>query len=127
MVPVIWILAGIAALLVATNWDDVVNWIEGVFDRVKAKFKEIAAKLKNKIADIMVGFVIKIVVWIIGKKLGIKIEVPDFLLPNGQWIEAEEKSCEIDLSEVPDWAKEGIGEYETDVTDRYMEKLSLTL
>ena len=133
MAPVFWILAGIIAFIAATNWDDVVSWIEDIFDRVKAKlealWEEFKDKLKDKLADIIVGLIIRILVWIITGKLHIEIKTfsGGYALPNGQWINEESKHCEVDISEVPDWAKAGIGEHETDVTERYMKELSLTL
>ena len=43
---------------------------------------------------------------------------------NGKWIE-KTTTREIDESQVPEWAKADLGEEETDVTDRYQEKLEL--
>ena len=45
---------------------------------------------------------------------------------NGKWIE-KTTTREIDESQVPEWAKAGLLEKETDVTARYQKELELTL
>ncbi|MBR2775211.1 MAG: hypothetical protein IKD73_09530 [Selenomonadaceae bacterium] len=112
MIPVL--ILGAAAYLVYTNWKEIEGWLNEFLPKVKDALKEAgiydyAAKLFSSIE----GNVMRLVHRLYYKE-------------NGKWVE-KTTIREIDESEVPAWAKEGLSAKESDVTDRYEEKLELSV
>ena len=115
MIP---LLLGLGALvggaLVVANWEEVENWLKDFLPKLKTALKETgivdyAAKLFSSVE----GHVVRL-----AHKLYYK--------ENGKWVE-KTTVREIDESEVPAWAKEGLTAKESDVTDRYEKELELTV
>ena len=115
MIPV---LVGLGALvggyLVVTNWEEVTKWLTEFMGTLQAQLKnlgidEYAAKLFSNIQDGALKLVHRL-----------------YYKENGKWIE-KTTTREIDESQVPEWAKAGLGEKETDVTARYEKELELTI
>ena len=115
MIPV---LVGLGALvggyLVVTNWEEVTKWLQTLMAELQDQLKnlgisEYAAKLFSNIQDGALKLVHKL-----------------YYKENGKWIE-KTTTREIDESQVPEWAKAGLGEKETDVTARYEKELELTI
>ena len=113
MVPVAILLGAlVGGILVVANWDEVVNWLEDLLPQIKEKLAGIAkhsAKLFSNIKSEMLALVHKL-----------------YYKENGKFYE-QTTTREIDESQVPEWAKAELGEEETDVTDRYKEKLQLEI
>ena len=111
MIPAL-IALGIGALIVAANWDDVVDWLRSFTAKVKAALAGLghAAKLfAQKVKDRFLRIMHRL-----------------FYKEDGKWFE-ETTIREIDESEVPAWALEGVSAQEKDVTQKYKQELSLTL
>ena len=115
MIPV---LLGIGAIvggyLVVKNWEEVTNWLQELLPKIHEVLKEVgvadyAAKLFSSVQDGALKLVHKL-----------------YYKENGKWME-KTTTREIDESEVPDWAKEGLSAKETDVTARYEKELQLTV
>ena len=115
MIPV---LLGIGALvggyLVVTNWEEVTGWLKEFLPKIQDVLKRTgigdhAAKLFSSLEDGALRLVHKL-----------------YYKENGKWIE-QTTTREIDESQVPDWAKEGLSAKETDVTERYEKELELTV
>ena len=115
MIP---LLIGLGALvggaLVVANWQEVENWLKEFLPKLQTVLKETgivdyAAKLFSSVE----GHVLRLV-----HKLYYK--------ENGKWVE-KTTVREIDESEVPAWAKEGLTAKESDVTARYEKELELTV
>ena len=115
MIPV---LIGLGALvggyLVVTNWQEIEGWLKDFLPKLQNVLKETgivyyAAKLFSSIE----GNVMRLVHRLYYKE-------------NGKWVE-KTTVREIDESEVPAWAKEGLSAKESDVTDRYEKELELTV
>ena len=113
MIPV---LVGLGALvggyLVVTNWEEVTKWLTELMGSLQAQLKKLGvdgytAKLFSNIQDGALKLVHRL-----------------YYRENGKWIE-KTTTREIDESQVPEWAKAGLGEKETDVTDRYEQQLQL--
>ena len=113
MVPVAIALAGlIGGILFVANWDDIVNWLDELLPQIKEKLSGIvkhSAKLFSNIKDTVLGLFHKL-----------------YYKENGKFYE-QVTTREIDESQVPEWAKAELGEEETDVTNRYKEKLQLEI
>ena len=111
MIP--WLIAaGVGALLVAAFWDEIVDWLKSLTQKIANLFRSIghAAKI---FAQKVRGAVLKIFHVLFYKE-------------DNKWIK-ETTRAEVDESEVPAWAKAGVGANETDVTDTYKQELSLTM
>ena len=115
MIPV---LLGLGALvggvLVLANWEDVENWLKEFLPKLKTALKETgivdyAAKLFSSVE----GNVMRLVHRLYYKE-------------NGKWVE-KTTVREINESEVPAWAKEGLTAKEKDVTERYEKELELSV
>ena len=115
MIP---LLLGLGALvggaLVVANWEEVENWLKDFLPKLKTALKETgivdyAAKLFSSVE----GHVVRL-----AHKLYYK--------ENGKWVE-KTTVREIDESEVPAWAKEGLTAKESDVTARYEKELELSV
>ena len=108
-----WLIAaGIGALFVAAFWDEIVDWLKDLVSKIKNLFRGIghAAKL---FAQKAARGILKII-----HKL--------FFKQDNKWYQ-ETTRTEIDESEVPEWAKRGVSEYETDVTNTYSRELALEI
>ena len=115
MIP---LLLGLGALvggaLVVANWEEVENWLKEFLPKLKTALKETgivdyAAKLFSSVE----GNVMRLVHRLYYKE-------------NGKWVE-KTTVREIDESEVPAWAKEGLSAKEKDVTERYEKELELSV
>ena len=115
MIPV---LVGLGALvggyLVVTNWEEVTKWLTELMESLQASLKKLGvegytAKLFSNIQDGALKLVHRL-----------------YYKENGKWIE-KTTTREIDEAQVPEWAKAGLGEKETDVTARYEKELELTI
>ena len=112
MIPVL--ILGAAAYLVYTNWKEIESWLNEFLPKVQDALKEAgiydyAAKLFSSIEGNVMRLVHKL-----------------YYKENGKWVE-KTTVREIDESEVPAWAKEGLSAKESDVTDRYEKELELTV
>lgn len=103
---------GLGALIVAACWDDIVDWLKSFTRKVANFFRRIAhaaklfaKKVKNRVLQIIHRV---------------------FYKEEDQWYQ-ETTRTEVDESEVPEWAKAGVAQSETDVTERYKQELSLEL
>ncbi len=115
MIPVL-IGAGVlvGGYLVVNHWEEITNWLEDLMPKIQDALKSIgvteyAAKLFSSVSDGVLTLVHKL-----------------YYKENGKWIE-KTTTREIDESQVPEWAKAGLLEKETDVTARYQKELELTL
>ena len=112
MIPV---LIGLGALyLVYTNWKEIEGWLKDFLPKVQDVLKEAgivdyAAKLFSSVEGNVMRLVHKL-----------------YYKENGKWVERTTVR-EIDESEVPAWAKEGLTAKESDVTARYEKELELTV
>ena len=115
MIP---LLLGLGALvggaLVVANWEEVENWLKDFLPKLKTALKETgivdyAAKLFSSVE----GNVMRLVHRLYYKE-------------NGKWVE-KTTVREINESEVPAWAKEGMTAKEKDVTERYEKELELSV
>lgn len=113
MIPV---LVGLGALvggyLVVTNWEEVTKWLQELMAELQDSLKKLGvegytAKLFSNIQDGALKLVHRL-----------------YYKENGKWIE-KTTTREIDESQVPEWAKAGLTEKETDVTARYEQELQL--
>ena len=112
MIPAL--LAAGALYLVYTNWKEIESWLNEFLPKVQDVLKEAgiydyAAKLFSSVE----GNVMRLVHRLYYKE-------------NGKWVERTTVR-EIDESEVPAWAKEGLSAKESDVTSRYEKELELTV
>ena len=111
MIP--WLVAaGVGVFLAAAFWDELVDFFK---------------TLTQKIAELFVGIghAAKIFAQRVARKIHRVLHVL-FYKEDEKWIK-ETTRAEVDESEVPEWAKAGVGEYEKDVTDTYKQKMQLTL
>ena len=112
MIPV---LIGLGvAYLVYSNWQEVESWLKDFLPKVQNVLKEAgiydyAAKLFSSIEGNVMRLVHKL-----------------YYKENGKWVERTIVR-EIDESEVPAWAKEGLSAKESDVTARYEKELELSV
>lgn len=115
MIPV---LLGLGALIggffVFANWEEVIGWLNELFPKVKAALEKAGiynhvAKLFSSISDSVMKLVNRL-----------------YYKENGKFYE-QTTTREISESEVPEWAREGLSEKETDVTNRYKEELQLEI
>ena len=111
MIP--WLIAaGVGALLVAAFWDDVVDWLKDLTQKIANLFRNIGHAAKVLAQKIAKGIM--------------KIFHVLFYKKDTKWYK-ETTRCEVEESQVPEWAKRGVGEYEADMTDAYRQKLSLEI
>ncbi|MBQ6006871.1 MAG: hypothetical protein IJL14_11640 [Selenomonadaceae bacterium] len=112
MIPV---LIGLGvAYLVYSNWQEVEGWLKEFLPKVQDVLKQAgiydyAAKLFSSIEGNVMRLVHKL-----------------YYKENGKWVERTIVR-EIDESEVPAWAKEGLSAKESDVTARYEKELELSV
>ncbi len=115
MIP---LLLGLGALvggaLVVANWEEVENWLKDFLPKLKTALKETgivdyAAKLFSSVEGNVMRLVHKL-----------------YYKENGKWVE-KTTVREINESEVPAWAKEGLTAKEKDVTERYEKELELSV
>lgn len=111
MIPALLAL-GVGALIVMACWDDIVDWLRSFTRKVKNFFRNIghAAKI---FAQKVRGHIMQVIHRV-------------FFKENNQWYQ-ETTRVEVEESEVPEWAKAGVAASEKDVTEKYRQKLSLTL
>lgn len=115
MIPV---LIGLGALvggfMVYEKWEQITGWLTEFLPKIQEALKSIgvgdyAAKLFSTVTNGALTLIHRL-----------------YYKENGKWIE-KTTTREIDESEVPEWAKAGLSEKETDVTERYEKELELTL
>ncbi len=114
MVPLLVLGALVGGALVAANWQEVENWLKDFLPKLQSVLKETgivdyAAKLFSSVEGNVMRLVHKL-----------------YYKENGKWVE-KTTVREIDESEVPAWAKEGLTAKESDVTARYEKELELTV
>ena len=113
MIPLLIGLAGIGAYLVYSNWQEVENWLKyDPMDILKTEMQE--AEINDYAAEIFStkeGNIVRIILRIYYKE-------------NGKWVE-KTTVREINESEVPAWAIEGLTAKEQDVTECYRKNFSL--
>ena len=112
MIPAL--LAAGAIYLVYTNWKEIESWLNEFLPKVQDVLKEAgiydyAAKLFSSVEGNIMRLVHKL-----------------YYKENGKWVERTTVR-EIDESEVPAWAKEGLTAKESDVTARYEKELELSV
>lgn len=113
MVPVVILLGAlIGGIIVATNWDEVVQWLVNFIPQINQKLDGVV-KHSAKLFSHIKGEVLSVI-----HKLYYK--------ENGKFYE-QTTVREIDESQVPEWAKAALSEEDTDVTDRYKEELKLEI
>ena len=109
MIPVL-LLAALGGFLVYQRWEEVEKWLRDFLPKISEALDGVvkySAKLFSTVENGTLRLVHKL-----------------YYRENGKWIE-QTTTREIDESQVPEWAKADLGEEETDVTDRYQEKLEL--
>ncbi len=104
----------VGGYMVVTNWQEVENWLKSFLPKLQDVLKETgivdyAAKLFSSVEGNVMRLVHKL-----------------YYKENGKWVE-KTTVREIDESEVPAWAKEGLTAKESDVTARYEKELELTV
>ncbi len=114
MIPVLVLGALVGGLVVVTKWDEITKWLEDFLPQIQTAMKNLgigdyAAKLFSSVED---G-----ALWLVHRL---------YYKENGKWIE-KTTTREIDESQVPEWAKAGLSNKETDVTSRYEKELELTV
>ncbi len=104
-------LLAIFGLFVLANWDEVVSTLKNVCNKIANAFRNIAHSAK-----------------VFAQRVGSKFQTiyRVFYKEDNKWFQ-ETSRMEVPESEVPEWAKAGVAQSETDVTDRYQRELSLTL
>ena len=112
MIPVLLALVG--GYLVVKNWDEVTKWLQEFMTELQVSLKKMGiegytAKLFSNIQDGALKLIHRL-----------------YYKENGKWIE-KTTTREIDESQVPEWAKAGLNEKETDVTNRYEQQLQLKI
>ncbi len=113
MIPVL-VGLGIAAYLVVTNWAEIEGWLKEFLPNLHKSLKDAgivdyAAKLFSSIEGSVMRLIYRL-----------------YYRENGKWVE-KTIVREIDESEVPAWAKEGLTNKESDVGERYQEKLKVVI
>ena len=104
----------VGGYLLVTNWQEIEGWLKDFLPKLQSVLKETgivdyAAKLFSSVE----GNVMRLVHRLYYKE-------------NGKWVE-KTTVREIDESEVPAWAKEGLTAKESDVTARYEKELELSV
>ena len=119
-----WLIAiGVGALIVASYWDEIVDWLKRFTREVLAIFKE---HQRLKPATKILAMITGNPALAEGLTLAYILYHRIFYKENGEWY-AETTTAKVPPSEVPAWAKSGVNESEVDVTSRYQRELSLTL
>ena len=113
MIPALLAL-GVVGYLVYSNWQEIEGWLKDFLPKLQTALKEAgiydyAAKLFSSVEGNVLRLVHKL-----------------YYKENGKWVE-KTTVREIDESEVPAWAKEGLSAKESDVTARYEKELELTV
>ena len=113
MIPVLLGLL-IGGYIVVKNWEEIEGWLKEFLPKLQVALKETgivdyAAKLFSSVENNVMRLVHKL-----------------YYKENGKWVE-KTTVREIDESEVPAWAKEGLTAKESDVTARYEKELELTV
>ena len=114
MIPVLVLGALVGGLVVYNNWEEVTKWLSDFLPKLQETMNslgigEYAAKLFSSIENGTLSLVHRL-----------------YYRENGKWIE-KTTTREIDESQVPEWAKAGLSNTETDVTSRYEQELELTV
>ena len=114
MIPMLVLGALVGGLVVVTKWDEITKWLEDFLPQIQTAMKNLgigdyAAKLFSNVEDGALRLVHRL-----------------YYKENGKWIE-KTTTREIDESQVPEWAKAGLSNKETDVTSRYEKELELTV
>ena len=118
-----WLIGILVAVLIASNWDEVVDWVKRITREVFEFFKEYkrlehATKILAKITGDPALAEGMTLAYILYHRI--------FYKENGKWYESV-TTAKVPPSEVPSWAKSGVNESEVDVTSRYQRELNLTL
>ncbi len=115
MIPVlIGLGALVGGLVVVTNWEEITGWL-----------KDFLPKIQTALQNIGVGdYVAKLFSSVENGALRLVHRL--YYKEDGKWIE-KTTTREIDESQVPEWAKAGLSNKETDVTSRYEKELELTI
>ena len=112
MIPV---LIGLGvAYLVYSNWQEVENWLKNFLPGLQQTLKEAG----------IVDYAAKLFASVEGNVMRLVHRL--YYKENGKWVE-KTTVREIDESEVPAWAKEGLTAKESDVGARYEKELELTV
>jgi hypothetical protein len=98
--------------LIATYWDEIVNWLNDLIVEVRAALKELAHAI-----DVFVQRV---------KKAIIKFITKVYYKKQGKWIE-EKTTREIPESEVPEHIRKKVQNRETNVNKEIEQELELAL
>ena len=114
MVPLLVLGALVGGALAVANWQEIENWLKEFLPKLQTALKDVgivdyAAKLFSSVEGNVMRLVHKL-----------------YYKENGKWVE-KTTVREIDESEVPAWAKEGLTAKEKDVTERYEKELELTV
>lgn len=115
MIPVLIGLGAIVGgFMVYEKWEQITAWLQEFLPKIQEALKntgivDYAAKMFSSVQDGVLSLVHRL-----------------YYKENGKWIE-KTTTREIDESQVPAWAKEGLSAKETDVTERYQKELELTI
>ncbi len=114
MVPLLVLGALVGGALAVANWQEIENWLKEFLPKLQTALKDVgivdyAAKLFSSVEGNVMRLVHKL-----------------YYKENGKWVE-KTTVREIDESEVPAWAKEGLTARESDVTARYEKELELSV
>ncbi len=115
MIPVLLGLGAIVGgFMVYEKWEQITAWLQEFLPKIQEVLKntgivDYAAKMFSSVQDGVLSLVHRL-----------------YYKENGKWIE-KTTTREIDESQVPAWAKEGLSAKETDVTERYQKELELTI
>ncbi|MBR4903205.1 MAG: hypothetical protein IKZ53_00875 [Selenomonadaceae bacterium] len=115
MIPALLALGAIVGgYLVVTNWQEIEGWLKEFLPKLQSALKETGIdNYMAKLFSSIEGNVMRLVHRLYYKE-------------NGKWVE-KTTVREIDESEVPAWAKEGLSAKESDVTARYEKELELSV
>lgn len=113
MIPALLAL-GVVGYLAYTKWDEIEGWLKDFLPKLQIALKEAG----------IVDYAAKLFASVEGNVMRLVHRL--YYKENGKWVE-KTTVREIDESEVPAWAKEGLSAKESDVGDRYKEKLELNV
>ncbi|MBQ3452342.1 MAG: hypothetical protein IJG32_08750 [Selenomonadaceae bacterium] len=113
MIPALLAL-GVVGYLAYTKWDEIEGWLKDFLPKLQTALKEAG----------IVDYAAKLFASVEGNVMRLVHRL--YYKENGKWVE-KTTVREIDESEVPAWAKEGLSAKESDVGDRYKEKLELNV
>ena len=113
MIPALLAL-GVVGYLAYTKWDEIEGWLKDFLPKLQIALKEAG----------IVDYAAKLFASVEGNVMRLVHRL--YYKENGKWVE-KTTVREIDESEVPAWAKEGLSSKEKDVTDRYEKELELSV